>query len=385
VLESTHYSKSDPASVRLGVNAASDLDLDASIMVDGKILVDREVILSQGLNTLQMEFDLGPLHTGRTPLRVNLGNRSFDLEVLVIDSERISKIGKSVAELSKKKTDDLQLKESLVTIEWMLELLENKLQSLKPHQAPWQIQDLIDRLESSMQRVESGESLFVKGEQLRVGMRSKIDGTLQPYSLYIPPAFEEGTSGLLIMLHGSGTNDERFLKGLSPLSKYDKVGMMVVAPFARGESHMFIPEESLLDIIEVTEKLMEVFSIPQERIVLGGFSMGGTGVLGAYLKRPDLFQNLMMISGDMEARDNNEIVKDYTTEDSLKQLAQANLVIFHGADDINVNYAELRPVHERLLELNPDIEIHIAEGFGHQMSPDWEEKMMRFFERVNKS
>ena len=92
----------------------------------------------------------------------------------------------------------------------------------------------------------------------------------------------------------------------------------------------------------------------------------------------------MIMSGDMKARDNTEVLKDYTTEDWLKKLAQANLIIFHGADDINVNYTELKPVHERLLELNPRIEIHIAEGFGHQLSPDWEDKMMSFFERVDK-
>jgi len=162
-----------------------------------------------------------------------------------------------------------------------------------------------------------------------------------------------------------------------------------VAPFARGESHQYVPEESLLDIIEVTERLMEVFSIPKEKIVLGGFSMGGTGVLGAYFKRPDLYPNLMIISGEMKAREFREnrieLLKDYTTEDCLKQLARANLIIFHGADDVNVNYEELKPVHKRLRELNPDIEIHIAEGFGHQQPPDWEEKMIKFFERVNKS
>jgi predicted esterase len=384
-LDNKYHKKGEPITIHLGLNASSDMTLDASVVVNDETVADKELVLSQGMNTLQLEFHTESHQTGRIPVTLNLAGKSYGMEVLIVDSERIFKIEKRVAELSKQKTNYLQLKESLVTVEWMLELLEKKLQSLKPHQAPWHIQGLIDRLERSMQRVESGESLFVRNEPLKLGMRSELDGTLQPYSLYIPSTFEEGTSGLLIMLHGSGTNDERFLEGIGPLNKYDKTRMMVVAPFARGESHMFIPEESLLDIIEVTEKLMELFSIPQEKIVLGGFSMGGTGVLGAYLKRPDLFQNLMIISGDMKARDNMEIAKDYTTEDSLKQLAQANLIIFHGADDINVNYAELKPVHERLLELNPDIEIHIAEGFGHQMLPDWEEKMMRFIERVNKT
>ena len=383
-LDSKYHKKGEPVVVHLGVNASADMELDALVLVSGETVLDKKVVLSQGMNSLKLKFNPESHLIGRIPVTLNLSGKSYDLDVLIIDSERISKIGEKVAELSRQKTEDLQLRESLVTIEWMLELMESRLQSLKPHQAPWHIQELIDRLESSMQQVESGESLFVRGEALRMGMRSQLDNTLQPYSLYIPPTFEEGTSGLLVILHGSGTNDERFLTTMGPLNKYDKTKMMVVAPFARGESHMFVPEESLLDIIEVTEKLMEVFSIPQEKIVLAGFSMGGTGVLGAYFKRPDLYHNLMIMSGDMKARDNTEVLKDYTTEDWLKKLAQANLIIFHGADDINVNYTELKPVHERLLELNPRIEIHIAEGFGHQLSPDWEDKMMSFFERVDK-
>ena len=388
-LDSKYHEKGEPITIHLGVNAPDDMTLDASVVLGGETTVERELVLSQGMNTLQLTFNPESHYIGRIPITLNLSGQSYDMEALIVDSEKISLIGERVAELSKKKTEDLKLKGSLVTIEWMLELLESKLQSLKPHQVPWHIQELIDRLENGMQQVESGESLFVRGEALRMGMRSQIDGTLQPYSLYIPPTFEEGTSGLTVMLHGSGTNDERFLKGLKSFSMYDKAKMMAVAPFARGESHMYVPEDSLLDIIEVTEKLIEVFSIPHEKTVLGGFSMGGTGVLGAYLKRPDLYQNLMIISGDMKAREMREnaieVVKDYTTEESLKQLAKANLIIFHGADDVNVNYQELKPIHERLLELNPDIEIHIAEGFGHQMTPDWEEKMMKFLERVNKS
>ena len=145
---------------------------------------------------------------------------------------------------------------------------------------------------------------------------------------------------------------------------------------------MYQPEEAILDIIEVTEKLMKVFSIPKEKIVLGGFSMGGLGVLGCFFKQPDLYHNLMMISAGMKAYDERNVVKDYTTEEYLEKLATTNVVIFHGADDRNVSYADLKPVHDRLLKLNPDIEIHVAEGFGHQQPPEWEEIMMKFFKRV---
>ena len=383
--DSKHYSIGEPISIRLGMNASSEMELDALVMIHNDATPAKELVLSQGLNLREFQIHPEGLQPGRTPLKLNVADKSVDLEVLIIDPERISKIEKKVAELSKQSKDDLQIKESLVSIEWMVELLKKELQSIKPHQAPWHIQNMIERLEEDMKRVEAGESLFVKGEPLRLGMRSRYDSTLQPYSMYIPPTFKQGSSGLLINLHGSGTGDERALKNMEPLNKFDKTGMIIVAPLARGVSHMYLPEESILEIIEITEKMMEMFSIPKEKVILSGFSMGGFGVLNTFFKRPDLYRNLMIISGDFRAYQEMEVVKEYTDDASLKELAKTNLIIFHGADDVNVRYTELKAVHEKLLELNPNIEIHIAEGFGHQMPPDWEDKMMKFFERVTKS
>jgi len=113
--------------------------------------------------------------------------------------------------------------------------------------------------------------------------------------------------------------------------------------------------------------------------------MGSLGVLGSFFKRPNLYRNLMIVSGSMQIHDERKLIVDYTTDESLEKLAQTNLAIFHGADDLNVIYADLKPVHERLLELNPDIEIHIAEGFGHQQPPDWFKKMVKFFKRVGQT
>ncbi|MFW9931217.1 MAG: hypothetical protein ACFFDR_00990 [Candidatus Thorarchaeota archaeon] len=47
----------------------------------------------------------------------------------------------------------------------------------------------------------------------------------------------------------------------------------------------------------------------------------------------------MILSGAIKAIENMELLKDYTTEDLLKEISKANLLIFHGAEDINVNYA----------------------------------------------
>ena len=48
--------------------------------------------------------------------------------------------------------------------------------------------------------------------------------------------------------------------------------MIIISPLARGESHHYLPEESIQEIIEVTDKMIELFSRPKEKIVLGGYS-----------------------------------------------------------------------------------------------------------------
>ena len=386
-LGNKHYSQGTPGLIRLGVNSSSVDKIDVSIEAEGNVLASKKFRLSKGLNEFSLEFDTSLLNAGRIQLKLILGTSSsqssHDLELLIINDEKISEMRKKVSMLSEESTYDLKMSESLVTIDWLLESLDEELASLKPHQSPLKVEELIARLERDLRTVESGESLFVMGRQLRLGLQSKQDATLQPYSLYIPPTYEEAISGLIVLLHGSGTNDEQSLRRAGPPEKFDKTRMILVAPLARGVSHYYLPEVSIQEIIEITEKMLEIFSIPQEKVVLVGFSMGGFGVLNTFFHRPDFFRNLVLISGSMKAYEEMEVVKDFTTEESLRELAKTNLIIFHGAEDLNVNYAELKPVHDQLLKLNPEIEIHIAEGVGHQQSPDWEEKMMQFFERID--
>jgi predicted esterase len=387
-LGSKHYRQGVPGVVRLAVNSSCTDGIDVTIGLGKRELVAKNFDLSEGLNTFSVEFDTGLLDTGRTQLELNLSTSevqySHQLELLIIDNERISKIREKVSRLSQEGSDEMMRRESLVTLEWLLESLYSELDSLKPHQEPQQIENLITRLDEGLRRVESGESLFIKGERLRLGLRSKQDSTLQPYSLYIPPTFEEGKSGLIVLLHGSATDDERTLEKAEPLEKYDKTRMIIVAPLARGESHYYLPDEAIQEIVEITEKMIEMFSVPKKKVVLVGFSMGGFGVLNTFFHRPDLYRNLVLLSGSMKAYEEMEVVKDFTTEESLRQLAKTNLIIFHGSEDLNVRYKELKPVHERLKELNPDIEIHVAEGVGHRQPPEWQEKMIEIFERIDR-
>ena len=130
-LDSKYYAKGTLGTVRFVINASVANELDALIEVDGKVLTDERFSLSKGLNDLRLGFDTESLDTGRVKLKLSLTAAEFkkelDLEILVIDSERISKISDRVSQLSKQDSDDLKIRESLVTIEWKLDLLQSKI------------------------------------------------------------------------------------------------------------------------------------------------------------------------------------------------------------------------------------------------------------------
>lgn len=66
----------------------------------------------------------------------------------------------------------------------------------------------------------------------------------------------------------------------------------------------------------------------------------------------------------------------------LQKLATANLIIFHGDADRNMSYEQQKPIYDKLKRLNPNIEIVIAKGAGHQFASEWEEKIVEYLSKV---
>lgn len=149
-----------------------------------------------------------------------------------------------------------------------------------------------------------GYSQFSKaGPQLEV-FYSTIDGSEQPYTLFLPLDFDAGkTYPLVIMLHGAWANHYSAIydvlgKGRLPAGSnlvdsyrfytdYNDLQYIVACPYARGTmGYQGIPED---DVMRVIEECRKNFRIDENRIYLTGLSMGGGGTLYISLTRPDLF------------------------------------------------------------------------------------------------
>jgi hypothetical protein len=122
-------------------------------------------------------------------------------------------------------------------------------------------------------------------------LRPNYLGRVQPYAIYVPSSYD-GTkpSSLTWLLHSAfqghnafGVMTPRFVQRLC-----EARGSICVTPLGRGHDGWYL-EEAELDFWEVWNDVAQHYRIDPERVVIGGFSMGGYGAYRLALSHPDLF------------------------------------------------------------------------------------------------
>lgn len=148
--------------------------------------------------------------------------------------------------------------------------------------------------------------------------RSTQDGSLQPYSLYVPAGYSRRRNRrrkwpLYVMLHGitsthrKGVNQMlgvwkpltdrtpwwKYLRRPGPIKLHPKA--LIVAPQSFGPAMYWHMGE--VDVFRVIEEVRRHYRVDPSRVILVGHSMGGTGVLDVGLHRPHQFAGMVSIAG----------------------------------------------------------------------------------------
>lgn len=152
---------------------------------------------------------------------------------------------------------------------WALDLATERLEQIEAGTAPWRHQTGL----------------------VPLGFRSRLDGSLQPYGLWIPDSLDATRPApLWIWLHGRGDKetDLAFLHGRAhKLPEFRPVDAIVLLPFGRYCNGWKGP--GMVDVFEALAAAETVRPIDPDRIVLAGFSMGGAGAWHIGARRTDRF------------------------------------------------------------------------------------------------
>jgi len=161
------------------------------------------------------------------------------------------------------------------------------------------------RLEGLAESLSAGTDPYLKATGvLYRAYRSKLDGRLQPYVIYVPPSHARNKRRypLIVVSHGLGQKPALALRtvfGMGPEEDEDRswatrhlpplpdLGAIVVAPWGYdGAGWRQLGEHDVLEVIARTQRH---YRVDAARVSLTGYSLGGTVAFVVPLHYPDRF------------------------------------------------------------------------------------------------
>jgi poly(3-hydroxybutyrate) depolymerase len=198
--------------------------------------------------------------------------------------------------------------------------------------------------------------------------RSTIDGSAQPYAVYVPRTFDPAARyPLLIGLHSEDTNFRMNLRQIFSLSirageanpedlhyfPARDAGFLVACPFARGTmDYRGIAEQDIFDMLAEVQRR---FPVDPDRVYLTGISMGGAAALRLALTHPDRWAAVAAICPAPLAG----------LDDLAPNAANLPVRLFHGEQDPIVPAQNSRQWQRRLIDAGVAAEYVEYPGLRH--------------------
>ncbi|MHC4549352.1 MAG: carboxylesterase family protein [Planctomycetota bacterium] len=211
----------------------------------------------------------------------------------------------------------------------------------------------------------------------RVTFRSRIDGSVQEYSV-LPPAGDRARAAVVLTLHGAGVDAFNQARSYSP-----KPDFWIVAPTNRRPFGFDWQDWGRRDAYEVLEHFLARAGGGRRPVYLTGHSMGGHGVWHLAANDPDGFVAIApsagwcsfdTYAGGRPAGERDDLWRgadgSSLTLDLLANLVQIPTLILHGAKDDNVPLSEAQRMEKALREAGGAPQVHYQPDAGHWWNGD---------------
>lgn len=181
---------------------------------------------------------------------------------------------------------------------------------------------------------------------------SSVDGSQQPYALYMPRTFDPPKEyGLLVSLHSEDSNHRLNLAQVLGIVGRGSIApdgaafptlrdreLLVASPLARGTmGYQGIAEQDVYDMLADVQRR---YPVDPDRVYLTGISMGGGGALWLAETRPDLWAGIAAMCPDSMPG----------SEDLAPNLLNVPVRLYHGELDTVIPVSSTRLWQRRLLD-----------------------------------
>jgi len=411
-LNGSHFYSDQEKALTIAINSpseASGWSVKYILSSGQKNIMETEPIsLSKGLNQISHPLPKENYASGLNDLSLGVIDKEGSLRYtathtfFVIDRNEFDSLAKNIADFKqgKKYAEDQAFRNSFPNLEIRLQWVQDFAQNAQPFADIRELREWQEEINYLFQKVEAGEpALFPPASLGRLAHRSEIDGTLQPYSVFVPADYDGKTPmPLFVTLHGSGVDERQFVYSVvgrltgaimgprrmvrNPDNEnYENqlvavqrrqitmASMFVIAPKARGLSSWYLGDSGK-DVLECIEHVKTLYNIDSKRIILDGFSMGGYGAWRLSLLNPNLFRAVIIRSGAIAPP---SPLSGENILDLMKPGINISYLIVHGDKDNAIPVADARKAVEKLKELKIDHIYIEVKGGGHGDYDRWNE------------
>jgi len=223
-------------------------------------------------------------------------------------------------------------KGTVTTLVFKINQIEQKLSNLKEYEAGRKEYLEFEEFEKEYKQFLNGKEPYKEiTKNYRRAFQSKYDNSYQPYSIKLPDNYDPKKQyPLVVFLHGSGQDEQTVLN--NPRSGGNFIEL---APYGRDMYQCFSSNSSQNDIIEAIEDVKLHFSVDTQKIVIGGFSMGGYGAMRTYFEHPQLYKGVAIFAGHPNLA--NEWLgtghPDFLDKKYLQGFPKIPVFVYHGRKD----------------------------------------------------
>ncbi|HPD16957.1 MAG TPA: prolyl oligopeptidase family serine peptidase [Planctomycetota bacterium] len=183
--------------------------------------------------------------------------------------------------------------------------------------------------------------------------------------LYVPKTYDRAKPyPLVVVLHPAGLHGSRFVSAWGLVA--ERTGAFLVAgPECKDQKKRLWDMADEKDLLATIRKVMATFHVDPSRVLLTGFSQGGTYSYTFGLRSPELFRAIAPVSGALVARPGPE------ADAILLKARGMGIYIAHGATDDRIPAERARASRARLEQAGFTVTYREVPQLGH-FFPDGE-------------
>ncbi len=129
--------------------------------------------------------------------------------------------------------------------------------------------------------------------------------------------------------------------------------------------------------VEAIDDVKKYFNVNENKIIIGGFSMGGYGALRTFYEHPKLYKGVAVFAGHPNLANEwlDGVHPNFLEDKYLKEFRNIAVFIYHGNKDAALDVNLIEEMSRKLIQNGAKVTTSIVEDKGHEYQDEKTNKL----------